>query len=869
VDLPEGIVTFLFSDVEGSTQLLERHPHEMGDALARHYELFERAVARHGGVIFETVGDAVYAAFSEAESAIGAALAAQQALAAEDWGPIERIACRIAIHTGIVERRGDHYFGPALFRCARLQVIGYGEQTLMSAQTAEAVRDRLPDGAALRDLGRHRLKDLREPEHAFMLVHPDLRQDFPPPKSIDLHPNNLPLQLSSFVGRGDETAALNQLLDEHRLVTIVGSGGVGKTRLALQVAAQLVERMPDGVFLTDLAAVRNGVDVIPAVAETLGVSASSGTSISDVLGTWLAARDMLLVLDNMEQIQAAGAPVLGLLQLAPRLRLLVTSRRPLRLRGEQVLDLSPLDVDLQAGGGEPGAMPAGIQLFLDRAAGGGALRLEDADMAAIAQICRRLDGLPLAIELAAARMAVFAPRDLLARLERRLPVLTSGAEDSPARQQALRDTIAWSVDLLEPAQQAAFSRLAAFRGGWTLDAAEAICGVNADLLTGLVDASLVRRADTRYRMLETVREFAEERFVGSADREEVLNRHAAWFADWAQGLTGGVFGRHLETREEFQAVEPDRENLRTAMDRLMAEGDVPRARGLAVTLWYYWLTSGNARQADSWMGRLLGQSDDLPPAEAAWLHAFAAEFPRFAGETRRATEVKERGLLLARVAGDLASEAAILHDLSYIATSEGDLTRARRYAEMSLALRRKRGTPGGIAHALAAMSEVEVHAGNLQRAKGLVSEVMGLGGNTVDKADALVRLADIHRRLGETHEAALHMLQAISMAAGWNEAILREDLLLAAAALLVDLSNPEDAALVMGVRDTVQVESGLAMNDPKLHEDTMTRLRDALASEDLEDLLRRGRRSSADWALTHVTDLLQQRAPVGSQNAAQ
>jgi predicted ATPase/class 3 adenylate cyclase len=866
VELPEGIVTFLFSDVEGSTQLLERHPDEMGGALARHYELFEGVVAEHRGVIFETVGDAVYAAFPDPGAAVGAALTAQRALAAEDWGPVERIACRIAIHTGAVERRGDHYFGPALFRCARLQVIGYGEQTLVSAHTAEAVRGGLPNGAALRDLGRHRLKDLSEPEHVFMLVHPDLRSDFPPPKSIDLHPNNLPLQLSSFVGRDDEAAAVVGLMDGHRLVTIIGTGGIGKTRLALQVAAQLVPEVPDGAFLVDLAAVKDGIEVVPAVAETLGVSASAGNPVSDALRMWLASRDMLLVLDNMEQIRAAGSPVLELLKLAPRVRLLVTSRRPLRLRGERVFDLAPLDVELRRGIGEPALLPAGVELFLERATEHGALALEEVDIEAIAQICRRLDGLPLAIELAAARTAVFSPTDLLARLERSLPVLVGGPDDSPARQRTLRDTITWSVDLLEPAHQAAFTRLAVFRGGWTLDAADAICGVDPDMLSGLVDAALVRREGKRYRMLETVREFAEERFATSAERDDILSRHAVWFAEWAHGLVGGTFGRHLETRDEFASVEPDRENLRAAMERLMAQQDVSRARALALTLWYYWLASGHALPAGSWMDQLLLLSDGLEPVEAAWLHAVAAEFPRFAGETRKAVEVKERGLALARAAGELASEAAILHDLAYIATSEGDLTRAREYAELSLAIRRKRGNPAGITHAVAAMAEVELHAGNLVRAKELIAEIIDLGGNAVDTADALVRLAETHRRLGETDDAARNLLRAVSFASGWNEAILREDLLVAAAALLVDLGLPQDAALVLGVRDSVQVESGLATNDPQLYQHTMSALRDALVAEELEDLIRRGRRSTPDWALVHITHLLGQHATSNSHS---
>jgi predicted ATPase/class 3 adenylate cyclase len=498
--LPEGTVTFLFSDVEGSTQLLERHGAEMGEALARHHALFEQITERHRGVIFETVGDAVYAAFARPADAVAAALDAHRALRDEDWGPIGRLAVRIAIHAGAVERRGKHYFGSALFRAARLQALGYGEQTLLSAVTARLVGDALPDGASLRDLGTHRLKDLAEPEQVYQLTHPDLRDAFPTPMSLDAHPNNLPVQLSSFVGRDAELEEVGALIDRHRLVTMLGPGGIGKTRLALQVGAERIERHPNGVWFVDLSAMRDPELVPSAIATTLGLREQPGKPIAALLAAHLHTRRSLLVLDNVEQLlPAAGTTVSELLGAAVELRMIVTSRAPLRIRGEYEYAVPSLaSGDPQVIESEP---PPAVALFVDRAR---AIRPDfavDAESGPlVAEICAALDGLPLAIELAAARLRVFRLEALRQRLASRLLLLTSGTRDAPARQQTLRAAIAWSEELLSESERRLFARISVFIGGFTLDAAEAVAGLELgaeviDALTTLLEHSLVRLVD--------------------------------------------------------------------------------------------------------------------------------------------------------------------------------------------------------------------------------------------------------------------------------------------------------------------------------------------------------------------------------------
>src|SRR5262245_31766059 len=411
-DLPAGTVTFLFTDLEGSTRLLEAHPAAYRDAVARHHALLRGAVEAHGGVVFETVGDAVYAAFARPTDAVAAALAGQLALQREAWGAAGPLRARMGLHLGEVERQGGHYFGAPLYRCARLTATAHGGQVVLSAVVAEVVRDALPEGAALRDLGAHRLRDLAGPERVFQLGHPDLPREFPPLRSLDALPHNLPLQLTSFVGRERELAEVAGLLGAHRLVTLTGVGGTGKTRLALQAAADALPAYPDGVWLVELAALRDPGLVPQAVADPVGVREEPGRPLLATLTDALRPKRLLLVLDNCEHLLDACARLAdALLRACPHVRLLATGREALGLAGEQAWPVPPLPVPAPPGDAAPApravarlARNAAVRLFVERAAAvRPAFALTGGNAGAVAEVCRRLDGLPLAIELAAAR----------------------------------------------------------------------------------------------------------------------------------------------------------------------------------------------------------------------------------------------------------------------------------------------------------------------------------------------------------------------------------------------------------------------------------------------------------------------------------
>jgi predicted ATPase len=578
------------------------------------------------------------------------------------------------VHTGWVERRGNHYFGSPLFRCARLQSLGYGEQTLLTDVTANLVRDRLPDGASLRDLGTHRLKDLNEPERVYMLVHPDLRDAFPPPKSVDLHPNNLPTQLTGMIGRDEDVIRVSDLVLHRRLVTLLGPGGVGKTRLALATAANLIDHFPDGVFFVDLAPYREAGDVALATAGALGVRATPLMTTADALAAWLARRTMLVVLDNVEQIPGVGRALLDLLQAGEHVRLLVTSRSPVRVRGEERYVVEPL-----ATGGtrtNDGLPSDAVQLFVERARQVLGRDPGDDDLPSIAAICRRVDGLPLGIELAAARTNVYEPSQILARLERRLPILVAGTDDLPARQQTLRATIAWSHDLLTLDHQRLLASSTVFPGGWTMDAWESVCAATPEAASLLVDAGLVRRREGRFGMLDTIREFAAERFseLPPGEQEALRDRHADWYGTWAADPDFGPPHRNVEDVERLRVVDAERANLSVACDRLATRDDRSLLRAVVFRLWLYWLTNGLLREGERWAAASLQGSIGPDPEDAAWLNTVLGEFPRFAGDLPRALQLKQRAIALARVAGDVKGEAAT-HLTSHRSTAFSATTR--------------------------------------------------------------------------------------------------------------------------------------------------------------------------------------------------
>ena len=623
---PTGTVTFLFTDIEGSTRLWEQNSAEMKVALARHDTLLRSAIESNGGCVFKTVGDAFCAAFATAMDGLRAALDAQAAFAAEPWKVPGGIRVRMGLHTGTAEERDDDYFGPALNRTARLFSTGAGGQVLVSLVTAELLRDALPEDVGLRDLGAHRLKDLMRPESIFQVVAPGLRSDFPPLKSLDNHPNNLPLEPTPFIGREKELEAASRTLlgESCRVLTLTGVGGTGKTRLALQAAANLTDRFPEGVYFVDLSAIDSPAFVLPAIARTLALQPSGGRSALEVLRDALRDRAVLLVLDNFEQVMRAVAHVVELLTACPAIKLLVTSREALHIRAENVLPLAPLSAPKLRKAREMGLAHLGqyesVALFIERAR---AVRPDfeatSENAPAIAEICARLDGLPLAIELAAARITALDPQAILERLGERLKLLTGGPADLPFRQRTLRTAIDWSYRMLSPVEQMLFREMSVFAGGAALEAAERLCACReeADVLetlSSLVGKSLLWRTDSaggepRYQMYESMREYARE-LLPAEGLAELRSRHAAYFLHRAEQQNPRLRGPEQARASAW--FEHEQENLQAAIDSASSMGDLQRQARLCVALTSFWRNQGFVVEGEDNLGRLLARRGELP-----------------------------------------------------------------------------------------------------------------------------------------------------------------------------------------------------------------------------------------------------------------
>ncbi len=636
-EYPSGTVAFLFTDIEGSTKRWERDSTAMWAVVERHFTVLANAITAQNGVLFKTIGDAVQAAFPSVPAAVAASVAAQSALREEEWGDLGPLRVRMAVHVGEATPRDGDYLAPCLNRLARLLGTGYGEQILLSEAARAMAVSALPPGCDLLDLGVHRLRDLLQPEHIYQLLGPGLVVDFPPLKSLDRHLHNLPAQPSALLGRESEVAATRALLEQEgaRIVTLTGPGGTGKTRLGLQVGAELVEAFTDGVWFVPLAAIADPALVIPAIAQPLGVREIPGEPLLTTLQEYLRNKHALLLLDNFEHLTAAAAAVSALLAACPGVQVLVTSREPLRITGERELPVSPLALPdpRQARGLSPGALLdySAIRLFVERAqAVKPDFTLTEATAADVIAICRRLDGLPLAIELAAARVRILPPSQLLNRLDTRLKVLTGGNRDLPARQQTLRAAIEWSHELLDPGEQALFAHLAVFSGGCTFEAAEAVCGaagaLQLDVLDGLdslTQKSLLRPEDgadgeTRFTMLETIREYGLERLDATGHAETVRRAHADYFVTLAEAAEPQLTG--ADQVDWLNRLGAEHDNFRSAMGWLEQGSEIETRLRIAAALWRFWWMRGHLAEGRGWLERALAeasQSAAHPPRKCA------------------------------------------------------------------------------------------------------------------------------------------------------------------------------------------------------------------------------------------------------------
>jgi predicted ATPase/class 3 adenylate cyclase len=896
--LPTGTVTFLFTDIEGSTQLLERLPKAYGESLKRHDAILRRAVAAHDGVIFETIGDAVYAAFARPTEALASALEAQLALRNEPWGEIGEIRVRMGIHTGEAERRGDHYFGRALYRCARLMATGYGGQVLVSSVTAALVGSELPPGAFLRSLGTHRLKDLGEPEEPYQLGHPELIAEFPPLKSLNARPNNLPLQVSAFVGRDRELSELRRLLDAKRLVTITGAGGTGKTRLALQVAAEAIDGFADGTFFVALASVAEGRLVLSEIAHAIGVREAPGQPLAERVKQYLATKQLLIVVDNFEQVITAAETVADLLGGAARLKILVTSRAPLRIAGEQEYPAPPLEVpDLH----EPPPLERlveydALRLFAERAAEvrpDFALTSENAR--SVAEICHRLDGLPLAIELAAARIKLLDAESLLRRLGHGLGLLVDGRRDAPARQKTLRGAIAWSHDLLGNSERELFRRIAVFRGGFTLEGAEAVCGSDGalDVLGGvsaLVENSLLRQDTTvseRFAMLETIREYALEQLASAPDAIALRRRHAEHFLAMAEraGKAGSDERQAWDDR-----LERDHDNIRAAIE-WAAEND-EGALGLRIAaaarlFWWsraHWeegvtllrsvlaLPSAAAATVERGaalhaLGVLATARGDMPEAQVALQESIRiwralGEGPRlvaalnmlgetygYGGDFAKFAAVTEEALALARSV-NVAAVGTLLHNLGLARAFGGDLEGGRLLLQEAL---RERHSPVTIC----ALGELARMAGDYERSADLLEKGLAelrSGRPEFFVAPFLATLALTVALRGDLPRAMALCAEGLEMARRLGHQLALALGLEVMAILRAETAQVASAARLFGAAEALRTRTGMAVWEPaRLHAERASKhARAALGDEHFTKVWDEGTRMSLEGALAEA-----------------
>jgi predicted ATPase/class 3 adenylate cyclase len=768
---PTGTVTFLFSDIEGSTSRWDADPEAMAEALARHDAVMRAVLEAHGAYIFKTIGDAFCAAFARPQEAIASALDVQRRLAAEDFSAVGGVRVRMALHLGTADERDGDYFGPAVNRVARLLAIGHGGQVLISGTAADLLQGEMPVGTSVRDLGEHRLKDLTRAEHVYQLITPDLPHMFPPLRSLDELPNNLPPQLTSFVGRDEVVSDIKALIGQHRLVMLTGAGGVGKTRCAIQVGADLLDGWGDGVWLAELALVSDPALVPNVIAEALNAQEQRGRPILDTLLAYLKRKHVLLILDNCEHvIGEARHVVAAILRDCAQVHILATSREPLNLQGEETYRMPSLAVPsanetrLAEGVSQYGA----VQLFLDRAVSSDKrFALTEANAPYVAEICERLDGIPLAIELAAARVKILAPQQLARKLDERFRLLIGGDPSALPRQQTMRALIDWSYDLLSSDERALLRQLSIFAGGFTLETAAAVCGdgvdeiVVLDLLSALVDKSLVQTepapCGTRYRLPESTQQYAREKLRDAGEEQAAAHAHAGAFLALAERLD-----QSWETtpdRTWIADAEPDLDNFRSALTwTLRARGDVllgQRLLGALRWVWGYF----NMIEGERWVqvAQEFVHTDTPTPVIAA-LDLAQAQFTAWASFQQKASlSAAERALIYYCEFGDPQHVAAAKWRMGSALAGVGKIAEGQALLREALAEFRSLAARKS---AVVVLRTLAVYAGDIARCRQLFREAL----TEAAAIGAELQAAVIGRNLAESEFMAGQAETALQLA---------------------------------------------------------------------------------------------------------
>jgi len=904
VTLPTGTVTFLFSDIEGSTQRWEQHRTAMDAAVKRHDALMRSAVEQHNGYVFKTVGDAFCVAFARVSDTIAAAIDAQRKFNAEDFSAVEGLRVRMGLHAGEASERNGDYFGPAVNRVARLMSIGHGGQVLLSGVTRDLAHNDLPKGVSLIDLGFHRFKDLTESEQVWQLNIAGLPVEFPPLKSLDTLPNNLPVQKTTFIGRDRDVAEVKELVSHHRLLTLFGAGGVGKTRLVLQVGAELLDHYPDGVWFADFAPITDPELVASVLAKVLGMTQAEGRRVDESIAPWLKRKKLLLILDNCEHVLEIVAKIADwILATAPDVKMLTTSRQALGIGGEVVHRLPSLAIpDKVAGLETTDALQYGaIALFVDRAkAADTRFSLSDDTAPIVAEICRRLDGIPLAIELAAARVKVLSIPNLAQRLNERFKLLTGGSRTALPRQKTLSALIDWSYNLLTPQEQTLLSRVGIFAGGFSLDAATAVCageGIDEidilDLLSSLTDKSLVV-ADTgdeqeRYRLLESTRAYALEKLTAAGERERLACHHAGYFLDQAQAAD--IRWGKESTAAWWAHAELELDNYRATLEwALTGKRDVVLGGTVAGALEQLWRDGGLTVEGRYWIGLAQAALDEStqPQVAARLWRALAllssgkpkhdcakralalyrsvgdTDGARWAllylsfgllqmGRLAEASEANSRALAAMRECGDKRGMAQCLRREANFHRYRGDTAGSRELFAQALEAFKILGEEASMAAVMTDLAEGEFADGRVEEALRLAGETLEIyarGRDTTLLATAYINTAAYCIALGYLDRAREAAREGLRLARQGQDKFLVA-CTLQHFALLGVLRQAHNAARLMGYVNLLHKELGLERESTErwANEKLMAALREQLSEAETEKLAAEGAAWSEDQAV--------------------
>jgi predicted ATPase/class 3 adenylate cyclase len=870
-ELPTGTVTFLFTDIEGSTTLLQRLGGDAYDRVQeKHADILRRAITRQEGSGIRTEGDSFFAVFASPVEAIRAAVAGQRELAAHRWPEDAAIRVRMGIHTGEGRLGGEDYVGIDVNRAARIAAAGHGGQVLLSDATRALVEHDLPPGVVLRDLGFHRLKDLAHPEHLFDIAIDGTRSDFPPPKTLDARPNNLPLQLTSFVGRDTDIAETVRLLGEHRLVTLTGPGGTGKTRLGLAVAAELLPSLPDGAFFVDLAPIADPGQVCPAICQVLGVREEPGSDLIDTMVSRLAGQKLLLLLDNFEHLLPAASVVDKTLARAADVRVLVTSRTPLRLYGEQECHVPPLALPDPRHPPEPEVLPRyeAVALFIDRARGVRTdFEVTSQNAPAVAEICARLDGLPLAIELAASRVKLLAPDAILSRLGRRLDLLTAGARNLPERQRTLRAAIEWSYELLDEPERRLFARLSVLAGGAGLESIEAVANPAGDLgvdtldgLGTLVDHSLVRQIEAdggepRFGLLETVREYAGERLDAEWDGEATRRRHADHFFALAEASEP-----HLTAEDQadwLDRLDRDHENLQAAFRWAIDTGEVEPGMRAAAAVWRFWHQRGHLTGGRTWLEGFLDSTDGVRADIRAKAHGAAGSLAYWQADYQGTEQHYEESLAIYRELEDRQGIADALYNLAFVPIARGTaLDRAVALLEEAREMYEELADAGGVSRAKADTAYVFMMQGKPAVALPLLLEAAERSrklGDLFRLSDDLIAVGQAHRLLGNHAEARRAYLEGLDILERGDIPAGIATVVQMMASLESALGRHERAMRMLGAAEAIQESIGASHpHDAAMLGDPIGAARTTIGGETADRALAEGRAMTREEAVAYA-----------------